>query len=121
MWFCNVCIQVLPDGVFAGMDSLFRILIQYNFITELTNGTFTGVNPFGIALNNNRITRIGCSTFQNVSRLALIGLQHNRLEEISCQFEHQVKHQLLPHAAPCHPCPTGSARYRCIIWGFCVD
>ena len=113
--------KVLPDGVFVGMDSLFRVLVQYNLITELTNGTFRGINPFGIALNNNLITRIACGTFDHVSRLSLIGLQHNRLEEISCQFEQQVNPGCCSMCLCTTPPPIGNVRKRGKILGVFVD
>ena len=70
----------LPVGVFEGLDSLEKLYLHNNSLTELTAGAFKGLdNLESLRLDNNSLTELPVGVFDGLDNLESLRLDNNSL------------------------------------------
>ena len=79
----NVSLQDLQHGVFAGLEELKYLYLDYNRLQWITSGAFENLVQLRIlSLSNNMLTGIHIGMFRGLIGLELLYLQYNMIHNI---------------------------------------
>ena len=69
----------LPDDIFAGLDSLETLALDFNALTTLPDDIFAGLDLRALDLNNNALTALPDDIFAGLTSLTRLSLNNNAL------------------------------------------
>ncbi|XP_063435757.1 von Willebrand factor D and EGF domain-containing protein-like [Mytilus trossulus] len=76
-------IEVIKEGTFDGLNTLYSLSIRSNQLTTIENRTFHGMyNLNYLYLDGNSITEIGDESFEGLNALTVLNLNDNQLMDI---------------------------------------
>lgn len=82
MTIAQNAIRSIPEGAFAGLDSLEHLNLSGNSIRQLSVNVFTNVQLKVLDLSRNGLIAIAGNTFKLVPNINFLSLAHNRLAKL---------------------------------------